>query len=132
LLSVADAEPVPFSYVVDDVSFTVTFSPADVSSTKPDFATLVTFPIEPPAAGPERALEPPVPDPDGAACAAVVVVVVAASALDVSPHAESPAAAISSPGGTHPRLLRESTRRTLERPGGCPGVTLGSGLRVWS
>lgn len=60
------AEFVPFSYVVEDVSLTVTFWPADVKSPKPDVDTLVTLPIDPPAAGPDRALEPPLP---GACCA---------------------------------------------------------------
>ena len=59
LTALADAELVPFSYVVDDVSLTVTFSPADVNSPKPDFDTLLTVPIDPPAAGPDRALDPP-------------------------------------------------------------------------
>src|SRR5450631_4433335 len=63
--ALADAEWVPFSYVVDDVSFTVTFSPADVTSTKPEVEPLLTLPIDPPAAGPDRALDPPLP---GARC----------------------------------------------------------------
>jgi hypothetical protein len=72
------AECVPFSYVVVDVSSTVTFSPAEVTSSKPDLDTPLTLPIDPPAAAPDRALDSPPPDPDGAPCAAVVVEVVAA------------------------------------------------------
>ena len=57
--ALADADCVPFSYFVDDVSLTVTFSPADVNSPKPEADTLLTLPIDPPAAGPDRALDPP-------------------------------------------------------------------------
>ena len=38
----ADADFVPFSYVVDDFSLTVTFSPADVNNAKPELDTLLT------------------------------------------------------------------------------------------
>jgi hypothetical protein len=54
----ADAEFVPFSYLVDDVSLTVTFSPVEVNSPKPEVDTLLTVPIDPPAAGPDRAFDP--------------------------------------------------------------------------
>jgi len=59
--ALADADFVPFSYFVDDVSLTVTFSPVDVDSLKPDVDTLLTLPTDPPAAGPDRALDPPLP-----------------------------------------------------------------------
>jgi hypothetical protein len=59
--ALADADFAPFLYVVDDVVLTVTFSPADVNSPKPDVDTLLTLPIDPPAAGPDRALDPPLP-----------------------------------------------------------------------
>ncbi|MGO9487466.1 MAG: hypothetical protein ACLQBB_00380 [Solirubrobacteraceae bacterium] len=65
LTALADAACVPFSYFVADVSLTVTFSPAEVNSPKPELETLLTLPIDPPAAGPDRAL-PPMP---GARCA---------------------------------------------------------------
>lgn len=43
---------------------TVTFCPAEVVSVKPDAVTLLAVPVEPPAAGPDRALDPlPVPEP---------------------------------------------------------------------
>jgi hypothetical protein len=93
----ADAVLVPFSYVVEDVSLTVTFSPADVDSPKPDVDKLLTVPIEPPAAGPDRALDPPPPDPKGAPFAAVVDAVVAADELELLPQAESPITGTSSP-----------------------------------
>ena len=48
-----DAAVVPFSYLVDDVSLIVTFSPVEVDRVKPDVDTLLTVPIEPPAAGPD-------------------------------------------------------------------------------
>jgi hypothetical protein len=45
---------------------TVTFWPVAVVSVNPEEDTLVIVPAEPPAAGPDRALEPP-PDPNPAA-----------------------------------------------------------------
>jgi hypothetical protein len=45
--------------VVEDPSLTVTFWPADVDSVKPDVDTLATVPDAPPAAGPDRAFDPP-------------------------------------------------------------------------
>ncbi|MGD0607409.1 MAG: hypothetical protein ABSA53_27975 [Streptosporangiaceae bacterium] len=55
----------------------VTFWPAEVVSVKPDADTLLAVPIEPPAAGPDRALDPlPVPvAPANPWLLAVVVVV---------------------------------------------------------
>jgi hypothetical protein len=42
----------------------VTFWPAEVVSVKPDADTLLAVPTEPPAAGPDRALDPlPLPEP---------------------------------------------------------------------
>jgi hypothetical protein len=45
----------------------VTFWPAEVDSVKPDVETLLTVPTAPPAAGPDRALDPPPPDWEPAA-----------------------------------------------------------------
>jgi hypothetical protein len=99
--ALADAEFVPSWYVVDDVSLTVTFSPVDVKSPNPDVDTLLTWPIDPPAAGPDRALDPPPAGPEGAPCAVVVEGVVegvaAATELDVPPQAETPSTGTSSP-----------------------------------
>jgi hypothetical protein len=49
---------------------TVTFWPAEVVRVKPDADTLLAVPTEPPAAGPDRALDPlaAVPEPPGNAC----------------------------------------------------------------
>jgi hypothetical protein len=95
--ALADAALIRFSYVVDDVSFTVTFSPADVNSPKPEDDTLLTFPTDPPAAGPDRALAPPPPNPGDPPDAAVVDAVVPEPELEVPPQAESPIAGTSSP-----------------------------------
>jgi hypothetical protein len=57
---------------------TITFCPAGVEIVKVDLDTLTTVPTAPPAAGPDRALEPPPPKPgrpDGAAGDVAVVVV---------------------------------------------------------
>jgi hypothetical protein len=87
--ALADAELVPVSYVVDDVSLTVTFSPAAVSSVKPEVDTLLTLPIDPPAAGPERALDPPLADtgcPDAAAVDVVLVLLELLELLELLPQ----------------------------------------------
>jgi hypothetical protein len=54
---------------VEDAFSTVTFSPADVDTVKLDVDTLLTVPTMPPAAGPDRALDPAcAPDPVVAVC----------------------------------------------------------------
>jgi hypothetical protein len=63
LMALAEIELDPFLYFVEDVSSTVTFWPAEVVIVKPDLDTLVTVPDDPPAAGPDRALDPPPTDP---------------------------------------------------------------------
>jgi hypothetical protein len=66
VMALAEVELVPFWYVVEDASSTVTFCPADVVNVKPDVDTLLTVPDAPPAAGPDRALDPPPPPgPEG-------------------------------------------------------------------
>jgi hypothetical protein len=73
-----ELELVPFLYVVEDASLTVTFWPADVEIVKLDVDTLSTVPDDPPAAGPDRALDPPRLDagcPDAADGDAAVVAV---------------------------------------------------------
>ena len=50
-----DAAAMPFSYLVEDVSVMVAFSPVEVDRLKPDADTLLTLPREPPVAGPARA-----------------------------------------------------------------------------
>jgi hypothetical protein len=59
--ALAEAEVVPLRYAVEDASLTVTFWPADVVRVKPDVDVLPTVPIDPPSAGPDRALDPPPP-----------------------------------------------------------------------
>jgi len=65
--ALAEAELVPFRYVVVDASLTVTFWPAAVVKVKVAVDTLSTVPDEPPAAGPDRPLPPPDPGLLGAA-----------------------------------------------------------------
>jgi hypothetical protein len=115
--ALADAELVPFSYFVDDVVLTVTFSPAEVNSPKPELDTLVTLPIDPPAAGPDRALDPPLPGTRGAAGAdvdvevAVAVVAVPEPVLAVAltmPYAPPPSAIVVAPMAIDLVSLREN------------------------
>jgi hypothetical protein len=61
--ALTEAGLVPFSYVVEDVSLMVIFWLPEVVSVKPEVETLLIVPIEPPAAGPDRALDP-LPDPE--------------------------------------------------------------------
>jgi hypothetical protein len=111
--ALADADFVPFSYVVDDVSLTVTFSPAAVNSPKPDLDTLLTLPIDPPAAGPDRALDPPRP---GTTCPDVAerdvaVLAVPEPELAVAPampYAPPPIAMAAAPMAIDPVSLREN------------------------
>jgi hypothetical protein len=63
VMALAAIELAPSLYVVEGVSLTVTVSPADVATVKPDADTLLTVPDDPPAAGPDRALDPPPPGP---------------------------------------------------------------------
>src|ERR1700731_1034285 len=58
VMALAEVELVPFWYLVEDASSTVTFTPADVDIVKLDVDTLPTVPMAPPEAGPERALDP--------------------------------------------------------------------------
>jgi hypothetical protein len=123
--ALAEAEPVPFWYVVEDAWLTVIFWPPDVDSVKLDEDTLLTVPTAPPAAGPDRALDPPPPPPPdrgppakplgGAPCPAVVEGDVAAAEEDVAAQPESPITAHSSAAAIHPLLLFDSNRRTLDR-----------------
>jgi hypothetical protein len=59
LMALAELELVPFWYFVEDAFLTVTFWPAEVEIVKLDLETLMTVPDDPPAAGPDRALAPP-------------------------------------------------------------------------
>jgi hypothetical protein len=77
-MALAEVELDPFWYFVADALLTVTFCPAAVVTVKLDVDTLPTVPDVPPAAGPDRALDPPPPGPgcpDGAAGDVAVVAV---------------------------------------------------------
>jgi hypothetical protein len=49
-MALAEVELVPFWYVVEDASLTVTFKFVGVDIVKPDVDTLLTVPVDPPAA----------------------------------------------------------------------------------
>ena len=69
VMALAEAGLACFWYVVADASLTVTFWPADVVIVNRAVDRLPTVPAAPPAAGPDRALDPPPPadDPVGTA-----------------------------------------------------------------
>jgi hypothetical protein len=100
-----DAERVPFWYAVEDVSFTVTLWPVDVTSPKPDVDTLLTLPIDPPSAGPDRAFDPRPPGVDAAAAAVPAPVLAAAPA---TPYAPLPIAIAVAPKAMGLVSLREN------------------------
>jgi hypothetical protein len=107
---------VPFWYVVDDASSTVTFWPADVVMVKPDEDTLATVPDAPPAAGPDRALGAlpldPLLLPEATAAGGAAVDepdLAMPTESPITPHISAAAAAI------HRRLLFVSNRRTFDR-----------------
>jgi hypothetical protein len=66
VMALAEVEVVPFWNVVEDASLTVTCWPADVVIVKPDADRLSTVPAAPPEAGPDRALDAPLPGTGGA------------------------------------------------------------------
>jgi hypothetical protein len=104
VIALAEIEVAPFWNVVEDVSSTVTFCPADVDNVKPGVDTLATVPTAPPEAGPDRALDPPPPDPKPPAepLPAAVAEGDVAVAED-APQAESP---ITRHVSTAPRIHR--------------------------
>src|SRR5258707_2239899 len=59
VMALAVVELEPSAYVVDEVSFTVTFWPSVVVIVKVDPDTAVTVPEVPPGSGPDRAFDPP-------------------------------------------------------------------------
>jgi hypothetical protein len=61
LIAPTEVEPAPVVYLVEDAPFTTAFCPAGVDRVKLDVDTLATVPTAPPAAGPERAFDPPPP-----------------------------------------------------------------------
>ena len=62
-MALAEVGLVPFWYVVEDTSLTVTFWPVEVDIVKPAMDTVATVPNAPPEAGPDRALDPRPPEP---------------------------------------------------------------------
>jgi hypothetical protein len=65
---------------------TVTVWPAEVDSVKPDADTLLTVPTEPPAAGPDRALDPlpPAPEPPAKPGLLLLLLAVAVALLEAA------------------------------------------------
>jgi hypothetical protein len=136
--AVAEIELVPFWYVVEDASLTVTFWPADVEMVKPAVETVLTVPAAPPEAGPERALDPPPPaalprpgcpelvDEDVAVVDEDVAVGEGDAAVgegDAAQAAESPITANATPAAAiRRRPLLDGSRRTLDPPGCLAGV----------
>jgi hypothetical protein len=96
--ALAAAAVVPFLYAVDEVSWTVTFWPAEVRSVKPEVEMSFTVPIDPPAAGPDRALDPPLAAPRnaGGAVAALAVVGLLLDVALMTPYAPPATAAAAS------------------------------------
>ena len=117
--ALADAEFVPFSYVVDDVSLTVTFAPAAVNTPKPDLDTLLTLPMDPPAAGPDRALDAVPPNPEGAPCAAVVEPASAIATPPIARPISAAPAAINVVSLCLRKILRLRVSEPLERARAC-------------
>jgi hypothetical protein len=94
---------------IEPVPFTVTFCPAAVVIVKPDPDTLSTVPAAPPAAGPDRALDPP-PEP-GVPGPAVADGDVAVVDEEMPSQAESAGTAhINTTATIHPLLLLDSNR----------------------
>jgi hypothetical protein len=58
VMALAEIFVVPFSYIVEDDSSMVTFRPVAVDTVKLELDTPATVPAVPPAAGPDRALDP--------------------------------------------------------------------------
>jgi hypothetical protein len=77
---------------------------------------LLTLPIDPPAAGPERALDPALLEDAVYAAGVALDEVDVVVDVDVVPQPATPiAGAISAATASHPFLVSESNRRTLDR-----------------
>jgi hypothetical protein len=105
---------------VEDVSFTVTFTPADVDRVKPFDETALTVPVEPPSSLADRAFDPlPAPGPPlggalGVVVAADDVVDDAGVEVDAQPASTSVAAIAAAATIVHRRPLRTRDRPTQE------------------
>jgi hypothetical protein len=141
-MALAEAEVVPFWYVVEDASLTVTVWPVAVDRVKPVADTVPTVPDEPPVAGPDRALDPPPPDaaPPAAALPGTGLAADVADAVDdVEPDVprttESTITAHISAAATAHVIFFDINRRTLvQRACGSisgetdePGIAPGTG-----
>src|SRR3954468_10824733 len=107
-IALADAGLIPFWYAVAEVSSTVTFWPADVVIVKPDVESASTVPTAPPAAGADRAFDPPPADPPAPLGSVVVVGCAAVDEWDVARPTATPIAVAISAATTptiHRRLL---------------------------
>lgn len=118
MTALAGTELVSCSYFVDEVSSTVTFSPAEVIRSKPELDTPLTFPIDPPADGPDRALDslPPGMPCAGVADAGDTAVAVPAPVLAVAltmPAAVPPIARVVAQIARDLVSLRENTGITF-------------------
>jgi hypothetical protein len=150
-MALAEAELVPFWYVVEDASSTVTVWPVAVVTLKVDLDVLATVPTTPPGAGPDRALDAPPaapppgkPLPPGMGCpadaegdpAVAEVDVPVAEGEDEAQPAESPITVHSSAAAPSRRpLVFDSDRGTAppELPAtDGPDVVLVSWGLVWS
>jgi len=128
-MPLGEVERVPFWYVVEDVSSTVTFWPADVVTVKPDVERLLTVPDAPPAAGPDRALDPPPPDPippagplPGTDCPGVEVGGVAVADEDATRPTDSPITEqIRATATIQALFLFDSSRRSVGQRA-CPAL----------
>jgi hypothetical protein len=115
-MALAEVELVPFWYFVEDASSTVTFWPADVVSAKLDLDTLPTVPDDPPAAGPDRALDPPPPERGPPAELAPEASCPADAEGDDARPTESPTTGTITAAATiRPLFLFHSNRRTHGR-----------------
>jgi hypothetical protein len=94
----------------------VTFWPADVVKVKPDFDTLSTAPAAPPAAGAERALDAPPPDPPVPVEPLAETRVEAVAEGDAARPTESPLAAQISAAAEMKRPLRFDRPRRIDGP----------------
>jgi hypothetical protein len=123
----AEVELVPFWYVVDGASSTVTCCPAAVVMVKLDASSVLIVPAAPPAAGPDRALDAPPRDPIPLAVAGAALPAVAEE--DLVRPTESPitanVSALTAAITIHRLLLLDSHRRT-GRPGRGSGGLVGS------
>jgi hypothetical protein len=105
--ALAEVTVVPFSYLVEDFSSTVTLWPVDVVIVKLDVGTVATMPIAPPCAGADRALDGAVEEVGATSCAGV-------AEAEVATTTGSPIAAhISVAAAIRPLLLYARNRWAL-------------------